>query len=118
MDTQATMNVNEAAAALRIGRETVRVWLREGRLSGYMPGGTKTGWRIPVSEVERLAERNPHLPEGPVLPVTVVVERKDAAAIRCARCHARLARGESCDHLAFSLEVGRAPARTEQDPWH
>jgi excisionase family DNA binding protein len=32
----------------------VRRWIREGKLRATMLGGTKTGYRIPESEVDRL----------------------------------------------------------------
>jgi excisionase family DNA binding protein len=53
------MTVAEAAARLRANEQTVRKWLREGKLVGVMPGGTKLGYRIPASEVERLLEGGP-----------------------------------------------------------
>ncbi len=46
--------VTEVAARLKVRPATVRRWVREGRLRGSMIGGTKTGYRIPASEVRRL----------------------------------------------------------------
>ena len=34
--------------------QTVRVWLREGKLRGRLIGGRKSGYRIPASEIDRL----------------------------------------------------------------
>lgn len=46
--------VKEAAERLKANPETIRRWLRDGRLKGVMPGGQKLGYRIPASEVERV----------------------------------------------------------------
>jgi excisionase family DNA binding protein len=54
MEDEAMLTVAEAAARLRINPETVRVWLRSGKLKGFMPGGDKIGYRIPESEVRRV----------------------------------------------------------------
>ena len=48
------LTVGEAAARLRADEQTVRRWLRSGKLPGHMIGGTKLGYRIPESAVERL----------------------------------------------------------------
>ncbi len=53
MQDESMLTVAEAAARLKISQETVRIWLREGRMQGYRPGGDKIGWRIPATEVER-----------------------------------------------------------------
>ena len=47
------LTVQDIADRLRVRDETVREWLRSGQISGYNFGG-RTGWRIPLSEVERL----------------------------------------------------------------
>jgi len=54
MEESRMMKVNEVAARLRVDPETVRNWLRSGRLRGVRMGGRRAGWRIPVAEVERL----------------------------------------------------------------
>ena len=54
MDDDPMLTVAEVASRLRINPETVRVWLRSGKLRGVMPGGDKIGYRIPESEVRRL----------------------------------------------------------------
>ena len=59
MDDEQMLTVAEAAARLRINPETVRVWLRSGKLKGHMPGGDKIGYRIPESEVRRVMYGNP-----------------------------------------------------------
>jgi excisionase family DNA binding protein len=48
------LKVSEAAEQLRVPQATVRRWIREGKLRATMLGGTKTGYRIPESEVDRL----------------------------------------------------------------
>ena len=48
------MTVQEAAEQLRVHPQTVRLWLREGKLRGRLIGGRKSGYRIPVAEIERL----------------------------------------------------------------
>jgi excisionase family DNA binding protein len=48
------LTVPEAADMLRIAPETVRRWLRSGRLKGVSLGSDRAGWRIPRSEVRRL----------------------------------------------------------------
>lgn len=54
MQSEQMLTVAEAAARLKISQETVRIWLRGGKLRGHRPGGDKIGWRIPASEVERV----------------------------------------------------------------
>ena len=48
------LTVEQAAERLQAHPQTVRKWLRDGKLKGVMPGGTKLGYRIPEAEVERL----------------------------------------------------------------
>ena len=54
MEDERLLTVKEVAERLRANPQTVRRWLREGRLKGVMPGGEKLGYRIPASEVARL----------------------------------------------------------------
>lgn len=46
--------VEQVATRLQVHPQTIREWLRLGKLKGTRLGGTKAGWRVPVSEVERL----------------------------------------------------------------
>lgn len=46
--------VKDAAIRLGAKEETIRRWLRAGKIKGTMPGGQKLGYRIPASEVERV----------------------------------------------------------------
>ena len=54
MDSERMLTVFEAADLLRANPQTIRRWLREGKLKGVMPGGSKLGYRIPESEIQRL----------------------------------------------------------------
>jgi excisionase family DNA binding protein len=48
------LTVPEVATRLKVKPETVRVWLRQGKLRGARLGGKKAGYRIPRTEVEHL----------------------------------------------------------------
>ena len=54
MQADEFLTVTEAAQRLKVNPETVRVWLRQGKLKGVQPGGKKVGYRIPAAEVARL----------------------------------------------------------------
>lgn len=54
MADERMLKVADAAKRLDINPETVRVWLRSGKLRGVKMGGDKIGYRIPESEIERL----------------------------------------------------------------
>ena len=54
MTDEELLTVSEVAGKLKINPETVRVWLRSGKLKGVMPGGDRIGYRIPESEVQRI----------------------------------------------------------------
>ncbi len=47
------LNVRDVAEQLAVTEDTVRRWLRERRLRGFMPGGSRGGYRIRESELER-----------------------------------------------------------------
>jgi excisionase family DNA binding protein len=51
---EAVLKVAEFAEQVRVHPETVREWLRTGKVKGVRLGGDRAGWRIPVSEVDRL----------------------------------------------------------------
>lgn len=40
------LRVEDVARRLNVSVDTVRVWLRRGRLQGIRLGGEKTGWRV------------------------------------------------------------------------
>ena len=46
------LTVQEAADRMKVHPETIRVWLRDGRLRGTQPINKRVGWRIAASEVE------------------------------------------------------------------
>ena len=48
------ITVQDAAEQLQVHPQTVRLWLREGKLRGRLIGGRKSGYRIPASEIDRL----------------------------------------------------------------
>jgi len=52
-DEDKELTVAEVAARLRVSEFAVRDWLRKGYLRGFRMGGTKAGWRIRPSEVQR-----------------------------------------------------------------
>jgi excisionase family DNA binding protein len=47
------LTVAEAAQRLKVHPETLRTWLKQGKLKGNRPGSKQLGWRIPRSAVER-----------------------------------------------------------------
>lgn len=47
------LTVQEAAERIRSSPESVRRWIRQGRIKAFRPGGTRLGYRIPEPEVER-----------------------------------------------------------------
>ena len=49
--------VQEVAERVRTTPETVRRWLRSGRLRGIRLGGTKLGYRIAESDLQRFLDR-------------------------------------------------------------
>lgn len=53
-EDQRFLTVREAAERLRVHPQTVRLWLRMGKLKGNLIGGTKSGYRIPEDEVRRI----------------------------------------------------------------
>ena len=56
MSDERLLTVKEVADRLQANPQTIRKWLREGKLHGSMPGGEKLGYRIPESEVTRILE--------------------------------------------------------------
>jgi len=60
------LTVPEVARRLRISEETVRRWLRGGKLKGIRLATERAGWRIPASEVAAMLAvgKQLGLPEG------------------------------------------------------
>ena len=52
------LTVPEVAATLRLNEQTVRKWLREGRLAGVYLGTRTAGWRVRRSDVARFLEEH------------------------------------------------------------
>jgi excisionase family DNA binding protein len=52
--TEELLTVEEVAERLKLSQETIRIWLRTGRLRGIRLGTRRSGWRVPASEMERL----------------------------------------------------------------
>jgi excisionase family DNA binding protein len=59
VDSERLLTVPEVAERLRLHPDTVRRWLREGRMHGVMMGGRAGGYRVRESEVERVAAEGP-----------------------------------------------------------
>ena len=47
--------VEQAAAALSLDRDTLRRWLRQGRIGGFKAG---TDWRLTQADLDAFIERN------------------------------------------------------------
>ena len=58
LQDEGLMTVKEAAAYLKVSRQTVLAWLHSGKLQGVRLGGTRVGWRIPEGELRRLLGRD------------------------------------------------------------
>ena len=57
MSDEQLYTVAQVANLLQYGEETIRRMLRDGRLRGIRLGATKSGWRIPASELARVLGR-------------------------------------------------------------
>lgn len=57
MTGQRLLTVEQVAERLQVHPETVRRWLRTGRLRGVRLGGSKLGYRVSEEELERLITR-------------------------------------------------------------
>jgi len=51
------LTVQQAAAWLQVHPESVRRWIRQGRLRGVLVGGTRSGYRIEERELYRFFAR-------------------------------------------------------------
>lgn len=56
MEQERLLTVQEVAQQLRASPDTVRRWLRQGRLHGVRPGGDRLGYRIRQSDLDRFLE--------------------------------------------------------------
>jgi excisionase family DNA binding protein len=73
-DSGRALRVDEVADRLSVHPETVRRWLRDGRLRGFRFGPRKGGWRVSeralaayVRELEGMTEASPLPPGGCVI---------------------------------------------------
>ena len=57
-DTERLLTVTEAAERLRLNPETIRRWLRDGRLRGVWLGSDKAGWRISERDLDAFLRRS------------------------------------------------------------
>ena len=68
MTHERLLTVEEIAQRLGANVETVRRWLRQGRLRGVRPGGTKLGWRVSERELARFLSGEDTAPSPPATP--------------------------------------------------
>ena len=54
MTEERWLTVTEVADHFRVDADTVRRWIKAGRLKGAQLGGPRTSFRIPRDEVDRL----------------------------------------------------------------
>lgn len=64
MNDDRLLTVPEVAERMRASTETVRRWLRQGKLRGILPGGDKMGYRILESELRRFITEGGKPPSG------------------------------------------------------
>lgn len=51
------LTVREVAEQLRTSNETIRRWLRSGKLKGARLGGQRFGWRVSTTELDALLRK-------------------------------------------------------------
>ena len=54
---QEDLTVREVAARLKIHPETVRVWLRQGIFPNAYQLPRRSGWRIPLADVDAITKK-------------------------------------------------------------
>jgi excisionase family DNA binding protein len=54
MSDERLLTVKQVAEQFGVRKETVLRWIKTGRIRGVMVGGTKVGYRIAASEVDRV----------------------------------------------------------------
>lgn len=54
MEREEMLTVEEAAALLKLNPETVRRWIRSGRLHAVLIGSERAGYRIADAELRRV----------------------------------------------------------------
>jgi excisionase family DNA binding protein len=63
MSAERVLTVTEAADRLRLKPDSLRRWLRDGKIKGVWMGSDRAGYRITESEVERILTEGPRVPE-------------------------------------------------------
>ncbi|MBI2761908.1 MAG: helix-turn-helix domain-containing protein [Chloroflexi bacterium] len=60
------LTVDRVVERIQVNKETMRRWLRSGRLRGVQPGGDKVGWRVTEADIDRFlaADSNGHQPSA------------------------------------------------------
>jgi excisionase family DNA binding protein len=53
-DSPEFVTVQQAAVQLQVHVDTIRRWLRAGQIQGTLLGGSKAGYRISSSEIQRV----------------------------------------------------------------
>jgi excisionase family DNA binding protein len=56
------LTVQEVAERLKMNPETVRRWLRQGKLRGYLLGGDRSGYRVAQDDLEEFIRARGTLP--------------------------------------------------------
>jgi excisionase family DNA binding protein len=56
MPDERLLTTAQVAERVGVNEDTVRRWIREKRLPAYMPGGTKTGYRVRAADLDRYLE--------------------------------------------------------------
>ncbi|MCA1646782.1 MAG: helix-turn-helix domain-containing protein [Chloroflexi bacterium] len=67
MNGNELLTVQEVAARLKMNPETVRRWLRDGKLQGYLLGGDRGGYRVAESDLKEFMAGRRTAAEGQVL---------------------------------------------------
>ena len=57
------LTVEQVAERLQINEQTIRRWLRDGRLTG-VPFGGRTGWRVSEEDLQMFLDRRRMASEG------------------------------------------------------
>ena len=99
-----TYTVEQAATALSLDRDTLRKWLRAGRIGGFKAG---TDWRLTKEDLDAFIDRNrnSYRPE----PVSPAVEDEDATD------RAALALADTCDFEDWNTVKARPGQPVDDD---
>jgi excisionase family DNA binding protein len=56
------LTVQQVAVRLKMNPETIRRWLREGKLRGYLLGGDRSGYRVAEQDLDAFIRARGNLP--------------------------------------------------------